>query len=132
VPVGDFPDPEGAEGAVAVYTLEVAPDQSLWVGGWPSADWHQVVLARFDGAAWELYDWPADHTDEPGLLFELAAAPGGVLWMGTQTGLFSFDGTDWTQRTIDGTWVEDIDVAPDGTVWYSDETGLHSRRPASG
>jgi streptogramin lyase len=125
VQIAGFPDPEGAESAVGVLAIEAAPNGDLWIGGYLSSDWDEVVLARFDGEAWLLYDWPTDHTAIPQLIFDLAAGPDGLLWMGGQTGLASFDGAEWTIH-IGGVWVESLDVAPDGTVWYSDGQSLHT------
>lgn len=128
VQVADLPDPEGVEGAVGVLAIEATPNGDLWIGGYLSSDWGEVVIARFGGDTWSLHDWPTDHTAIPQLIFDLAAGPDGVLWVGGQTGLASFDGTDWTLH-IQGTWVGSLDVAPDGTVWYSDDAGLHTLRP---
>jgi len=125
VPVGDFPDPAGEEGAVGIWAIEVTLDGNVWVGGWLSADWDQVVLARFDGTAWTQYEWFTDHPGISAVIVELAAGPDGLLWVGGQSGLASLDGTEWT-RHVEGRYVRSLDVAPDGTVWYSDDEGLHT------
>lgn len=121
----EIPNLPAPGGAVGVLAIEAGPDGSLWVGGYLSSNWDEVILARFDGDAWSFHDWPTDHTDLPQLIFDLAAAPDGVLWAGGQTGLASFDGAEWTVH-LEGVWVGSLDVAPDGTVWYSDEQGLHT------
>lgn len=124
VPVGDFPDPAGEEAAVGIWSIEATPDGDVWVGGWLSADWDQVVLARFDGTGWTQYEWFAAHPDISAVIVELAAGPDGMLWVGGQSGLASLDGTEWTPYVL-GRFVHSVDVAPDGTVWYSDDEGLH-------
>ena len=125
VQIADFPDPADQEGAVGVFAVEAAPNGDLWVGGYLGADWDQAILALLNGEAWALFDLPFDHTAHPGFLFNLAVGPDGTLWVGSESGLASFDGTEWTLH-IEGRWVQSLDVAPDGTLWYSDEQGVYT------
>jgi hypothetical protein len=127
--IGDYQDtsPDSAVGPVGVFDIEVAPNGDLWVGGFGAADWDQVVLARYDGAEWTLYDWPFADSSEEGevLFFDLAVGPDGVVRVGFPGGLGSFDGEDWTR--IEGIgFVWSVDVAPAGTVWYGDDEGVHT------
>jgi hypothetical protein len=139
VQVGDRPfRPSGGY----VFEIEAAPNGDLWVGGYirsgdpsyqpnhfdPSIE--PPVLARFDGEAWTVYDWPLpnpmDRCYDP--LLDMAVGPDGVVWLAYPDGLGSFDGTQGTLY-IEGAWVYAVDVAPDGTVWYSDEQGVHTLTP---
>jgi hypothetical protein len=129
VPVGDYP-----LDAVHVFAIEAAPNGDLWIGGWPYGDHLQVVVARFDGEEWTLYDWPFLDPSVSGgwLMFDLAVGPDGVVWFAfggyaSAGGLGSFDGTEWTAH-IEGPPIWSVDIAPDGTVWYADEEGVHTLR----
>ncbi len=123
VQVGSYP-----MGTVQVEVIKAAPNGDVWILG-TIIDDGQPVFARFDGAAWKL-DWPwADPTSDLasrlGPLHSLAVGPDGVVWVGGEGGLASFDGTDWTVL-IEGRGVFSLDVAPDGTLWYVDDYGIHT------
>jgi len=123
------------------WAVEAAPDGDLWVGGYlgpnpcafPSGEEPRsgpLLLARFDGESWTLYDWPLPNTlpqDCNGL--DIAVGPDGVVWLAYLLGLGSFDGTEGTIH-LEGRYVQGVDVAPDGTVWYTDRDGrLHTLTP---
>jgi hypothetical protein len=132
VQIGDYhPNPSSLMGPVMVFDLEVAPNGDLWVGGFGSGDYEgQVVLARYDGAEWTVYDWPFADRSPAGevLFFDLAVGPDGTLWLSFPGGLGSYDGTTWSLRaaTMAEGGIAIVDVAPDGTVWYTDQAGLHT------
>jgi hypothetical protein len=130
VQVGDL-ETSGGMGAVGISSLETAPNGDLWVGGFLGDDWERVVLARFDGETWTLYDWPFADTSGVGVLpFDMAVGPDGVVWFAFEGGLGSFDGTEWVTRLDSaGESIFKVDIAPDGTVWYSDPTGIHVFNP---
>ena len=121
-----------------VSVIEVAPNGDLWVGGFLGGDpaasvdgvrqWTEpVMLARFDGEVWTIYDWPLPNpvVDCKLPLLDIAVGPDGAVWLASWDGLASFDGTDWTTH-IEGQQVGSVDVAPDGTVWYTDPEGVHT------
>jgi hypothetical protein len=130
VHIGDYPDPWPATalGPVGVFALEAAPNGDMWVGGILDGSF-EFVVARFNGEAWTIYDWPfPDPSDLADSLADMAMGPDGVLWFAFQGGLASFDGTEWT-TWVEGQYVYAVDVAPDGTVWVSDEQGVHTLTP---
>jgi len=123
VQIGRYP-----MGTVQVEVIKAAPNGDVWILG-TTGDFGQPVFARFDGAAWKL-DWPwadpnSDLASRLGPLHSLAVGPDGVVWVGGEGGLASFDGTDWTVL-IEGRGVFSLDVAPDGTLWYADDYGIHT------
>jgi len=132
VPIGEYQDdaPDSGIGPVGVFDIEVAPNGDVWVGGFVTADWDQVVLARYYGAEWTVYDWPFADRSPAGevLFFDLAVGPDGTLWLSFPGGLGSYDGTTWSLRaaTMAEGGIAIVDVAPDGTVWYTDQAGLHT------
>jgi hypothetical protein len=133
VQIGDYEDrnPDSPSGPVGIVDIAIAPNGDVWVGGFDSAEWDQVVLARYDGAAWTTYDWPfADRSaDDEVLFFGLAVAPDGTVWVDFPGGLGSYDGTTWSIRVVtmaEAGAATALDVAPDGTVWYFDQAGLHT------
>jgi len=81
-----------------------------------------VVVTRYDGEQWTVYEWPAQAMAS---VADVAVGPDGVVWFGTYDGLASFDGGEWTAH-IQGRGAWSVDVAPDGTVWYADDYGIHT------
>jgi len=99
-----------------IWDLEAAPNGDLWVLTFGDAE---LRVARYDGEAWAPYDWPyPDPVD-------LAVAPDGTVWVAADSGVFAFDGAQWTTR-VEGHGHFAVDVAPDGTVWYTDAEGVHA------
>lgn len=136
VRIGDYQDPwpDDAVGPVWVFDIEAAPNGDVWIGGSEFRDAGRVVLARFDGAEWTVYDWPFANGSPEGepFPFDLAVGPDGTLWVNFPGGLGSYDGTTWSLRAASRTWERlpgPVDIAPDGTVWYSDADGLHTLTP---
>ncbi|HKM66895.1 MAG TPA: diguanylate cyclase [Candidatus Acidoferrum sp.] len=60
----------------------------------------------------------------------LAQDAQGFLWIGTQTGLYRYDGTRATKMTevesMIGHYVVDMLIAPDGTPWFAGNRGIAS------
>ncbi len=125
-----------------VSAIEAAPNGDLWVAGFLGGEpgfpvndvqtWTEpVVLARFDGEAWTLYDWPLPNpiADCTVPLLDMAVGPDGALWLAYPGGFGSFDGTQGTPYFAGDPAplpYLSVDVAPDGTVWYTDSEGVHT------
>ena len=126
VDIPGVPDetPDNAQPAVRVFEVAADPGGRLWAVGYLAADPLRAVLARFDGDAWTLIDWPFPPPAELPLDIDISAGPDGVMWFADNGGLRSYDGTTW-QSHLEGRLVYNVAVAPDGAVWYSDETGVH-------
>ena len=61
------------------------------------------------------------------LVNTLVYSPEGVVWAGTEHGLCSFDGSDWTPYLVPGiagSYVRQIIEAPDGVMWFGSEGGI--------
>ena len=95
------------------------PPPTATCGSSACGDAEELRVARYDGEVWAPYDWP---TPDP---VDLAVAPDGTVWVATDSGVFSFDGAEWTTR-VEGHGHFAVDVAPDGTVWYTDADGVHT------
>ena len=57
----------------------------------------------------------------------MAAAPDGVLWLGTGQGLVRFDGTNLVNVTRElgvTTWADSPAIAPDGSIWFGAPAAL--------
>lgn len=65
------------------------------------------------------------------IVYAIATAPDGSVWVGTRTGAGRFDGVAWTSHTVADGLVADpiwyVDVTSDGDVWFSTHTGGVSR-----
>ncbi len=96
-----------------VFAVLIDPQDRLWAGTWGGG------LAQFDGEHWTNY------TAKDGLagdiVYSLAQAPSGVLWVGTNRGLSRFDGRHWTTYgPHDGLAdlnVYAVAIAPNGEIW---------------
>ena len=96
-----------------VFSLHVAPDDTVWVGTWGGG------VSRFDGETW------TNLTEADGLagniVYSIAQTPDGALWFGTHRGLSRYDGTTW--QTIDRrdglleNNVYTLTVDPQGDLW---------------
>ncbi|MBN1178919.1 MAG: PKD domain-containing protein [Anaerolineae bacterium] len=54
---------------------------------------------------------------------DVAVAPDGSVWVGTENGVGRFDGATWS-NWLAGEWVDSVAVGPDGTVWCAPPAGL--------
>lgn len=112
-------------------SLDVASDGTLWAG--PT---HEASVYAYDGETWTIQT--ADD-GVPGMVANVAAAPDGTIWVGTQgiygdpdgdtlpAGVARFDGADWTVfTTSDGLASDEARVftGPDGTVWALHPEGV--------
>lgn len=103
-----------------VFTLLVAPDDTVWAGTWGGG------LAHFDGEKWENY------TTRDGLggniVYSIAIGKDGTLWAGTSGGLTSFDGKEWRVFTRNDGLLDDhvYAIAPteNGQVWVGTRSGV--------
>ncbi|RLA38396.1 MAG: regulator [Gammaproteobacteria bacterium] len=96
-----------------VFSLYVAPDDTIWVGTWGGG------VSHFDGERW------SNLTVADGLagniVYSIAQTPDGALWFGTHRGLSRFDGERW--QTIDRrdglleNNVYTLTVSEDGDLW---------------
>ena len=82
-------------------------------------------LARFEGAAWTVYD--ASNSPLNTRLWGLVEDQDGGLWVGTQSGAARFDGASWTVYApadgLEGLMVP-LAVEPEGAVWFHTNQGL--------
>jgi len=118
------PTPDNRIPAARVVAIAAAPDGCLWAAGYLAADPSRVVVARFDGRAWIIYDWPFAGPSSTAPRISVAVGPDGVVWFAFEEGLGSFDGRVWTTHR-EGRAAYNVAVAPDGTVWFSDAAGIH-------
>src|SRR5277367_2228579 len=69
-----------------------------------------------------------------GVISSIAQTPDGYLWLGTEFGLFRFDGVQaipWQPpdgEQLPDNWIDELLVARDGTLWIGTENGLASWR----
>ncbi|MCL4267753.1 MAG: hypothetical protein KJ069_31595 [Anaerolineae bacterium] len=109
-------------GALAKPITAVAPDGAVWVVT-------ENGLVRHAGGQRQTVSTAAIS----GQITALAPAANGVLWVGTDVGLFWYDGRVWTHFTAaDGlaaNHVTHVAVAADGTVWVGTRGGVSWLRP---
>lgn len=120
VPATEIPWADAWVSLVAVSADEAwaswaSPVHQVWTGGaahFVDGAWVTLfsVYPRFAHGAWVAVD-----PDLPNPVLGLAVAPDGTVWVSGGSGVFSFDGVEWTRRfdySAGG-----VAVAPDGTVW---------------
>jgi ligand-binding sensor domain-containing protein len=103
-----------------VFALQITPDQSVWAATWGGG------VSRFDGKRWHNY------TTRDGLagniVYSMAQAPDGVLWLGTDGGLSRFDGKSWhnydKKSGLLETDVYAVAVAPNGDILAGTRRGV--------
>lgn len=122
------PTPDNNMPAIRVFEVEATPSGELWIAAYVNAEPSRGILARFDGIAWVLYDWPSPRSAEVPVEADLSAGPDGTMWLADGNGLFAFDGHSWLSH-IEGVAAHSVDVAPDGSVWYSADSGIHLLQP---
>src|SRR5215208_4211843 len=64
-----------------------------------------------------------------GEISSIAQTPDGYLWIGTEFGLFRFDGVNhlqWRPQELPSNWIFNLLVTRDGTLWIGTEKGLVS------
>lgn len=90
-----------------------------WVQGGPDPGPGDGWVARYDGAAWRVFD--ARQAAPLGRVVRtILALPGGSVWVSTDGGLASFDGSRWTDLTArDPRLVNLTSMAggADGSIW---------------
>jgi ligand-binding sensor domain-containing protein len=104
-----------------VFSLHVAPDDSVWVGTWGGG------VSHFDGERW------SNLTETDGLagniVYSIAQTPDGALWFGTHRGLSRYADGRW--QTIDrrdgllGNNIYTLVVSDDGDLWAGTLGGVN-------
>ncbi len=103
-----------------VFTLLVAPDDTIWAGTWGGG------LAHYDGEKW------VNFTTRDGLggniVYSIAMSNDGTLWVGTNGGLTSFNGKEWRVFTHKDGLLDDhvYAIAPtdNGQIWAGTRSGV--------
>lgn len=100
-----------------IYFVNVITDTNLFIGTGSGA-------LQFDGENW------VNFPDFLGSgVFDIDVAPDGTRWFVTSLdGVYSFDGTKWTQYTEDNGLTTNVirsaSITPDGTVWFGTCDGI--------
>lgn len=103
-----------------VFSIVVAPDQSVWAGTWGGG------VSRFDGKRWQNF------TTRDGLagniVYSIAQEPSGVFWFGTNHGVSRYDGKTWRNYDQKTGLLEDnvyaLAVTPNGDIWAGTKRGV--------
>ncbi|WP_426417181.1 ligand-binding sensor domain-containing protein [Aestuariirhabdus sp. LZHN29] len=96
-----------------VFTLQVADDQSVWVGTWGGG------VSQFIDGRWKNY------TTDDGLMgnivYSLIQASDGAFWFGTNYGISRFDGENWQNfgrhQGLSNINVYALAESPNGDIW---------------
>lgn len=111
---------EGSYNPNYVFSVKVAPDDSVWVGTWGGG------VSYYDGKRWQ------NLTDQDGLaaniVYSIAIDGEGKYWFGTNKGVSIYDGKQWATVTKKEGLLDDnvyaIAVAGDGSVWVGTKHGV--------
>lgn len=103
-----------------VFALQIATDQSVWVGTWGAG------VSRFDGARWHNYNTKDGLAGD--IVYSIAQEPGGVLWFGTNNGISRYDGKNWRNYNKKNGLLENsiyaLAVTPNGDIWAGSRRGV--------
>lgn len=110
----------------AVYATDVDSDGRLWILWTAPADgtaFSSHSTARLDGSEWTIFDVPVEWAHG------LVAGEDGSVWLGSDDGLYRFDGDAWVPAGFQGMYVVPLEVSTDGTVWFTDGSNALYRLP---
>ena len=114
----------------AVWAADTDTDGRTWIL-WtePAADGTSLSshgTARLDGSDWTVFDLPVEWAHG------LVAGEDGSVWLGSDDGLYRFDGDAWVPAGFQGMYVVPMAVSADGTVWFTDGSNALYRLPPGG
>lgn len=103
-----------------VFSIHVAPDQSVWAGTWGGG------VSRFDGKRW------TNFTTRDGLagniVYSIIQDPSGAFWFGTNNGVTRYDGKSWFSLDKKNGLLENnvyaLAAAPNGDIWVGTKRGV--------
>lgn len=104
-------------GVDMVNDIDRDSNGDIWIGSDGSGSY------RFTGSGWEHHGFSNPYSYSQERIFSIATDQEGLMWVGAEYGLHTFDGTTWRALHLDGSlpfnaWsVRDIEVGPDGDVW---------------
>jgi ligand-binding sensor domain-containing protein len=110
-----------------VFSILVAPDQTVWAGTWGGG------VSHYDGKRWTNY------TVKDGLagdiVYSIAQDAKGVLWFGTNAGLTRYDGKRWSSVDVRTGLLDNnvyaLAVAPNGDIWAGTKRGVARLGPGN-
>lgn len=107
--------------AFSVIALAMSPSGDLWLG----IEGPACKLIKYDGEAWT--DYTLAEGDRIYDRTSLSIDSNGVVWAGTQRGLWRYDGDSWTSYTVADGLADDgvyVVLAGDTGVWCGTTEGL--------
>jgi ligand-binding sensor domain-containing protein len=93
-----YPATEIGLGSENVFSIAVASDGTVWVGG--------GGVSRFNGETWTHYTTELG-MDDPAIVEAIAPAPDGTLWVGGN-GISHYDGETWTHYSLEDIGVTEV------------------------
>ena len=106
------------DGLVAgqIHAVTQTPDGMMWFGAHITG----TGVSRFDGNEFVSLSFEPNTAAPP--ILKMAAAPDGVLWLGTPIGLLRYDGTNTVNVTREAGFqiqADSPDIGADGEVWFT-------------
>jgi PAS domain S-box-containing protein len=107
---------EDGLGSNDVLSAHISDSGNLWVGTWGGG------IARFDGDTFTRIEIPENIIPEALLssakhVNAISSDSQGRLWIGTEGGLYSYDGSDFSML-LEQTGIQCITRAMDGSMWF--------------
>lgn len=113
-----------ADGLPSNYITSLAVDSTgdVWIGNITDGGITGYGIVRFRDGTWTQFSNP------PAPSIGDIAARDGRLWLGTDAGVFAFDGDIWQEYTVLNSGLPDqsiraVSLPPDRTVWFGTLTG---------
>ena len=101
-----------------VMKIQIVENHPIWyiVGGAQYSNVSNTVVQAV-GDGWKVHQIMVDKVR--GVISDLLVTPEGIVWVTTNEGIKTYDGSQWKTIKFEGDWPTKIAQGKDGTIWAS-------------